>query len=615
VLREIRDTITKALPLLAVGHVRHRGMAIPIDPFMKGTLRFASAVGTESPVWRPDNVARITSQVGSQSTSLPVDRIWKDLQLNSIILLNSLRHLVVDFDRSDPENYSLLVSDSTTQLLTADTKIYLWAFPVEVEGAATEGSTTIRVSSALHLGRGDQLEVPTDPSNSTYWKLTAKFTVTQVDLVEEDAEGFKYTLTLDNGLPRAVSSDETLFVRAFPGYFNGYLPIPTVGAARFNVVGPFLIDFLGGSLITGTRYEEFVNLKLLRADGSSLTPLSRFGDHNVQVNRMPISQDQFLFWRLLEGEMDYDGERVVCTFDANDHWRLVHRAGPHMDSPGAFAEGAVLATVPSELDNNEWFSLPDGSLTQVFEFLVDSGSYTRAAGRTTIDLTQTATSEGVAGLIIAAVANANQSDVTIDLGSLSNNDRLIANDGTTLVQFEFQVDGTYVKGRTDFVTVDVSSAVIADDAATILASLINTNVPGMSAIGVGGTTGICRVQNSGVEFASPSLQSTSTAVVAGSFQKLGLSAQRSQTNTSIVELFNNVQGEQGNVAITESIASDGFAISGMINGGGGVKWLVTLESDGDFMFLVRLHPNDDQYWELSAGITSVEVLLNPDDDP
>jgi hypothetical protein len=275
VLREIRDTITKALPLLAVGHVRHRGMAIPIDPFMKGTLRFASAVGTESPVWRPDNVARITSQVGSQSTSLPVDRIWKDLQLNSIILLNSLRHLVVDFDRSDPENYSLLVSDSTTQLLTADTKIYLWAFPVEVEGAATEGSTTIRVSSALHLGRGDQLEVPTDPSNSTYWKLTAKFTVTQVDLVEEDAEGFKYTLTLDNGLPRAVSSDETLFVRAFPGYFNGYLPIPTVGAARFNVVGPFLIDFLGGSLITGTRYEEFVNLKLLRADGSSLnSPVS-----------------------------------------------------------------------------------------------------------------------------------------------------------------------------------------------------------------------------------------------------------------------------------------------------------------------------------------------------
>lgn len=611
--KELRDTITRAMPTQALGLIRPRGLLMPLDPWMRGTTRFASKLGGQGSIWRPSTRIVTNQPSGKGEYLLYTNSIWKDLVLNSVLRINSLRYLVSDYDDSDVDNLTVTLSTALEAAVAEGDFVYLYAFPVTVEGGLAKGATSVRVASPFKLARGDRVELPIVGTGATRWQLTVPLNVEAVDFVEEDVEGLKYILTLEKGVPRDVAGDETIWMRAYPAYFSGNLTLPLFGAIQLNVVGPFLVDFMSGPLVTGTKFTEFVSLTQRRIDGTPLTPVVTTGDHNLQINRIPIRADQFMFWTCIKGKLNWDGTNVVCLLDSDGEWRLRERMAPHLDIPGTHPIGAILAVAKASLVNNDSFTVPDGNLTTTFEFKVDS-SYTSQAGRTTIDVSAITTVEEVSRLIIATINTSQQADIALTLGSIANNDRLVVSDGDTSKTLEFKIDGTYLAADPTYVTVDVSASVTDDDAATVLEGIINAQFSGVNSEGIGGATGIIRIVNAQSTNTGMQLQSSDnpTAISVGSFQRLDVYA---QYVNGIINLINNNEGATGNVSLTESVANSSFVVSGMTGGGGGLSWIVKLQSDGDGSLIVHLWPNDAQVFPLSAGTNTIEVTLAPDADP
>lgn len=608
---QLRDTVNRAMPTMAFGLVRPRGLLMPLDPWMRGTLRFAYKLGGHGSVWRPNLQAKAVLDSGGGESILFVGSIWKDLVLDSIILVNKVRHQIIDWDDSNISHKTLVLNNQLTGIVETNTAIYLYAFPVTVEGGMAKGSTTLRVSTPYYLAIGDRVEIPTVASGTDTWKLTIPIDVVEVDYVKEDSEGYKYILTLEHALARNIGSDETIWMRAFPAYFSGNINLPVFGAVNLNVVGPFLLDFMSGPLITGTQFEEFVAVTQKSANGTRLTPSQLVGNHSIQINRMPIRADQFLFWRCIKGFLNWNGTEVVCQLDTDGEWRLIERQAPHMNVLGTFPIGAIVPIAKEDLQNNEDVTLDDGNLSITFEFKV-SDVFVPTPGKYPLDIRSTTTAFEVGAVISSAINSVQQLPITLDLALISDNVTLVASDGVNYKTFEFKKTGAYLPGDDDYITVDVSGAADSDAAASILATSIDNNFSGLTATALGGATGTLNVLNSTLLVTGFHFQSEGSGVEIGEVSKLSIVA---TNKTSLVSLINKIQGTTGNVAIVDTVANPGFVVSGMTGGGGGLEWVIKVVSNGDATIIIQLHPNAYQATNLVAGVNNISVTLNPNDQP
>jgi len=493
--RALQDTVNKVLPTLKQGYVRPRGLAIPIDPWLRGTVRWARKLGGASSVWRPDVSMKLDQPTGRGEYGLWVTSLPDDLMIDTVLRISpTLKAKLADWNTQE---FTLtLAEESDVRLETGDV-IEVWGWPITVEGAQPVGSNQIIVSSTLYLGRGDQLEVPVGTGTDD-WKWTTSHLANKVEFIQEDAEGYQYLLTLSTGLARAIASDEVIYMRAFPAYFSGKVSLPDFSAEYLRVIGPFLLDWMSGALATQVSYTEYFSYKQYTADLRPITPMNA-GDHNAQVNNMPIKSEQLLFWRLVAGTINHQGSRAKCTCDAEGHFRLVEPLAPYMLPPTYYARGYILAAAKALLANNDWWRV---------------------------------------------------------------------HDGLTLVTFEFKLDGAYVAvpGRT---TVDISGAgvVTADQVAAVMAGAIVNSALNIEAIGYGAK----------------------------------------------VELVNKTHGSLGNVPLVEGVVTPTFAVAGMSGGGGGLKWVITVEASAAATMWVQLYPNADQQFALVAGFNVVTVEIKDSD--
>lgn len=400
----LRDTVRRVLPSYRAGIVRPRGMLIPIDPWLKGTLRWARKLGGAASVWRPDTRMYLDENTGASEQIFYVNLIPDSMIIGTIIEVSpTFKSPVIDFDTQD---FTLTVGVGLPKSKAAGEYIKVWGWPVTIEGGRTKGSTLVRVTTdaSLHLARGDRLQVPVNAEAEDPYSFTTQHNVTKATFVEEDSEGRKYDLTLEKELARDVASSEVCYMRAFPAYFSGRATIPDYSAAYMKLVGPFLIDFMSGPLVIDTKVEEFVSARRYRADRDPLTPMLAAG-HNGQINSMPIKAEQMLFWKKIAGTINHDTVNTVCTCDNEGKFRLVERMRPTMQVPtDLYATGAISCIPKEDIANNEGFDIFDGYNTVRFEYKVNA-FFTPAPGKTVIDISATGSETEVATLTGLALIN------------------------------------------------------------------------------------------------------------------------------------------------------------------------------------------------------------------
>jgi len=404
-LRAVRDTANCVLPNIAQAYVRPRMVLIPLDPWLKGELRWARSVGGSASIWRPETIMTLEEGTNAGEYVYYVNMIPDSMILGTLLLVGPTQRVQVsDWNTVD---FTITANQALNANLEEGATIQAWAFPVVVEGGVSKGGIQIRVSSELKLARGDSLQIPSEDGD---FEFTIGRDISEAEFVEEDAEGYKYILYLedDQTLPRDIASDETLYMRCHPAYFSGRLSLPDYSAAFLKLIGPFLLDYLSGPLLRDTKATEYCSLRTYRADRSSLTPLLPAEPHNAQVNRMPIKESQMLFWQKDAGEINHNSltYKTIATCDTESgHFRLTEKLVPEMEVPtDQYATGYISAVAKAQLVNNESFDINDGYSLVRFEFMVD-GSYTPAPGKTTIDLTLSTTDSEVAARIAAAIVN------------------------------------------------------------------------------------------------------------------------------------------------------------------------------------------------------------------
>lgn len=476
----IRDTVRRILPSYRAGIVRPRGLVIPLDPWLRGHLRWARKLGGGAAVWRPDTRMRLEQDTGAGEQVFYVNLIPDSLIIGAIIEVSpTFKSPVIDFDTTD---FTITVGVELPKARLTGQYLRVWGWPVTVEGGRSKGATLIRVTtpSTLRLARGDRLQVPVDPEAEQPYFFTTQHNVSKASFVEEDVEGYKYDLTLENALARDVASSEECYMRAFPAYFSRRVTIPDFSAAFLKVVGPFLLDYMSGPLVVDTQVEEFTSARTYRADRDPLTPMLP-SDHNGQINQMPVKAEQMLFWNKVRGSINHDGVKTICTCDDEGLFRVIERMRPAMKVPDDLYATGVISCVPTaQLQNNEGFDLFDGYNTVRFEYKVN-GAFTPAPGKTAIDISSFTTDTEVATATALAIIN---------------------------------------------------------------------------------------------------------SILALSVTYAG----------KVVNLVNEEPGIIGNNVISQSVTDPNFWVSGMDGGGGGIRWMITVESTHDAEIQIQFHPNDTQVW-------------------
>jgi hypothetical protein len=391
-LEALRDMITRSMWTDATAYVRPRGLAIPIDPWMRGTPRFAVRLGGQGSLWRPDIFATTTIAAVAGDNALDVDHLPVDAVEGSLLQVNPTQRAVLTY----VSQTRLVLSETLQQPIAAGSRLRVHAWPVTIEEPKASGTSTVRIASPLFLTPGDQIEIPV--TAGTY-QQAVRLTLTKVDLVEVDTEGYKYQVTTDRAFARALSSDEVVYARAYPAYFSSLVPIPAYGTRALRPVGPFLIDWASGPLTKDAQYEEQVTYRLYRSDRTAITSYLA-GSHNAQAAVASIRADQLMFWDCSAGSIAFAGNCAYATCDSEGHFRLSTRLAPAVVPPLTHATGSITAVAKSEFLDYE--TLVVGLTT--FEFRV-STAFTPTPGNIIVDLRFVTTPEQVAAVISAAIAS------------------------------------------------------------------------------------------------------------------------------------------------------------------------------------------------------------------
>jgi hypothetical protein len=233
---------------------------------------------------------------------------------------------------------------------------------------------------------------------------------------------------------------------------------------------------------------------------------------------------------------------------------------------GVHATGSITAVAKASLNDNETFTVGDGTNTVTFEFDV-TGTNTPQPGNVEIDISAATDADSVAALIETAINNVGagltitanataavvalrndavgsagnvaQSETVDDAGfvvtsmtlggdGVDNNETFTVNDGTNpATVFEFKVDSSFVATGGGVEVVDVSADTTADQVAARARTAINSVVAGL----------------------------TVTALA---------------PSGAVMVLRNDAIGTAGNASNAETVANAGFSLTNMTGGAAGV---------------------------------------------
>ena len=316
ILEQIHNLTNSALSTAHVGYHVWRGLMLPIDIFLTGSVRFARKVGNVLPTILPFNYSTL-----SQDTTLADRTIFLEsfptasITLGTRVRINRREILVVeDFNA---ENNELLLTTGIQASYPEGTPVEVYGQPIESDGSYSLGTTTINVDSPWKIYAGDVLVFTYTEVNVTAAVLTATVGTT-----------YSYQITLETGVPYDVADGALILLRAYPAYESETKVVPTVpGVLYSSGIGPFVVDWVSGPLLTDTVADETMYIYLQTAAGTVIQ--EGIFDKNSLVLRAPIKADYPLFWDIEQGRINWDGTQFHAYTDDDGKFHIFKKLVPN----------------------------------------------------------------------------------------------------------------------------------------------------------------------------------------------------------------------------------------------------------------------------------------------
>lgn len=612
-LRTMTDAVHRQMLEGSGAHFRVRGIAVPLDPYLEGTIRTGRKVEFQMPLIVPDNKYTLEEDAVFDTDRVIVDREPAWMNAGGYVTIGGRElHEIEDVSDTTIILATKLLADHETGLA-----VYHYSEPIFVEGAYAAGQTIINVDVPYFLVRGDVIGITPDATLNISF---VEYRITDLKYVGVSGGLHQYQITLDRAIHRALVDDEVIQMRAYPAYVSPVLNVPQPPSV-LPVVGPYLVDWLSMPFLNDMDVDEYQTLQRYN-DVHLPIGAPELVDKNYQVLHVPIRADQFLWWEKIAGSIKYDGglNRLVAIPDADERWNLQYTCVPPIEVPFINAKGLIVTVPTAQLANNEGFRMTDDVDSVVFEYQVD-GTYTKTA-----EAAATGT-------------------ITVNVIPLDNDICTLDDGFGNVITFEFERTAGFTATDPLYRVVDVTTAANTTDAAIeleqavlavtalgitadnvgnvvnltndVISLLGNTTITestaGARLAAVGFANGTDRVETIDVSTVTTALETAQ--LTAAAVNRSGLHIEAAYpTIAHASQLVSTVQGVGGNAAITETVTDTGFVVQGMSGGAGGTAWSFQIEPEQDALLRVRLYPNAWQEYSLTAGTVSVvSVVLDPSD--
>ena len=619
-INTIRDVLTRQMYRGSGAHIIPRGIAVPLDPFAKGVIRFGRKLDFLLPILVPENRYTLAEDAIYQLDRIELDREPNWIDSGGYVFVSGLELHEVE----DVVDTTVIL---TTRLLAdhvSGQPVHHYSNPIVVEGAYSAGHDVINVDTKYFIVRGDIIAISSSREITLSFK---EYTVEDFFLVSTVAGINQYQITLDRGIHRDLADEEVIQIRAYVAYKSQIMPLPTQIGSVKRVYGPCLIDWTSVTFVSELQLTDVQTIYKYNSAHLQVGLPEVVGKNTLMLNA-PIKADQFLFWDKVNGGINYDAttEELIIKLNHEGKWWLKHNCVPNIKVPFTCATGSFVTTDKSVLANNEYFRMGDGKDAKLFEYKVDS----------TYVPTPSAVADG---------------QITVTAVPTVNNQWFMLDDGFGSIQyFEYKVNPSTFTPTPGYAAIDVSAAVFPTDVVVASVEIIN----GIATLGItssrvgvnidlvndkisasGNKPIVLDAALSGLGWTSVGMlngtdgvvtidvSATTTSEEVALLTSLAISRSELEVRANNPGIFNSfrvfslAKGTAGNIPITKNITAIGFLITGMSGGTGGFKWHFEVVSDQNATMRLRMFPNN---WlpdvALLAGvpqIVSIEVLPTDED--
>jgi len=606
ILKATNDALQRQLYRGTLARLVPRGMAIPLDPFAKGKIRFGRKIEFVLPFLALQNRYQldVDAVFDTDRIVLNFEPVWMNAGGFVFIGEKELHEI------EDVIDGTVILSTNLLADHPANEPVYHYSNPVTVEGNYLSGVDIINIDTEYFIVRGDHIAISSRADINLSFK---EYTVEDYSLIGTTNGQNQYQLLLDRPIHRSLEDAEVIQLRAFMAYKSQIISLPTQSDAVRQLVGPFILDWVSAPFIVDLGLDERQTIQKYNDARVPLGPPEHI-DKNTPIIHRPIRADQFLWWDVIDGEINYDKgiERFLMFPDEKGRLHINYDCVPKIKVPSTNASGSIITTDPSTLSNNEWFVIDDSVKKMRFEYKVNP-SYI-----------PTAESPATGSINISSIPT-------------SNNQWFALDDGFGTIQyFEYKIDSSFVANN-NYVTIDVSSAALPLDVTILTETAVNNSSIGISAarsgtvlnltndiistrgnkpILIDGTLGWAIVGMSGgtIDVYTIDISSLTTAAQVAAYTSAAINKadlKITADNPGIFNsfrMFNALPGTAGNVPITESITDPNFIITGMSGGTGGINWHFQIKPDQDILLRIQLYPNDWVNYNLPANVDSTVVV-------
>lgn len=370
-IKKIHDIINGKLPSYNSAFLKVRGLAFPLDIFLKGRNRFSRKIGDNLAIWLPDNHTTLASTLSSSQTKAVLKLPLNWAVPGSKLLLNSQIYVYIE-DVVD-DGYGLLLTDKSPVTISENSDVVLYGHPLEVLGNYP-GTSEAPVGNITHITvKSDHKIYLTDELNVGSFSYTVTFSQLDPDLLPDGR--FKYNIKVTPGIPENLTdgSVDQVYLRAHPAYESPLLSVPTTSNTIIGSIGPFVYDRVSGPFFTDMNVEETDVVTTYDTNGEPINS-SIILSKNALIPNIPISADSFLFWDKVRGRIQWDGNRKAfkSITDSSGVSHITYQCIPYID-PGNVTswncaiETTVATKMVVELEPNikQEFTLPAGVQTAV----------------------------------------------------------------------------------------------------------------------------------------------------------------------------------------------------------------------------------------------------------
>lgn len=368
------EVINSQLPSTSSAFGRVLGTALPLDPFLKGTVRFARKIGEINAVMLADNTTSLLTPARRQGNGFLTGEIISWIEIGSQLLLDTSELITVtDFTIDEAANtMEIEVAEKFLATHSVGSMVLLWGHPVEVTAVpeAAGGIQQITVTSSHKIYDMDEIS-----SGFAIFELTsAVLANTLTDAAGNVTYTYQLTFTaeastrwIDSHLLPVVGG--IIYLRAWPAYEQPGLCLPVFPLTQTSF-GPFCVDWLSGVTTENTpkfpldstgSFQERMQITAQDAAGNEL--FTQEIDKNFLIMQEHVQSDMPLFWDKLRGTLNWNGKEMMCLPDTLDDpaFQLHYKCTPQFQ-PGQITSWRMVVTNPAaNPDIQVTFELTPGS--------------------------------------------------------------------------------------------------------------------------------------------------------------------------------------------------------------------------------------------------------------